>query len=63
MLEFVCYWCEYDLNVHCMKINEKLIYLIKREEIPVEWEENLMDLWKGIDGKKDLARTGDPILI
>ena len=46
-----------------MKIDETLIYLIKGEEIPVEWKENSMDLWKGIDGKKDLARTGDPILI
>ena len=63
MLEIVCYLCEYDLNVHCMKIYETLINLIKGEEISVEWKENSMDLWKGIDGKKDLARTGDPILI
>ena len=46
-----------------MEIYETLIYLIKWEEIPFEWKENSMDLWKGIDGKKDLARMGDPILI
>ena len=63
MLEIVCYLCEYDLNVHCMKNYETLIDLIKGEGIPVEWKENSMDLWKGIDGKKDLTRTGDPILI
>ena len=63
MLEMHVFLYEYDLNVHYMEIYETLIYLIKWEEIPVEWKENSMDLWKGIDGKKDLARTGDPILI